>query len=73
MQTYVERLTRELQRLEELLATPRSRMSKAAIGTRWVDMTDRLVSGWTQRVAHIRRRLEVEKLTSEDRHPSVDC
>jgi hypothetical protein len=35
MQTYVERLTRELQHLEELLATPRSRVSKAAIG--WVD------------------------------------
>jgi hypothetical protein len=73
MQTYVERLTRELQHLEELLATPRSRVSKAAIGTRCVDITEQLVSRWTQRVAHIRGRLEVEKLASEDRLPSVDC
>jgi hypothetical protein len=62
MQTYVERLTNELRRLEELLAMPRGYVMKEARGRGcWVDITEESIARWTQRAADLRRQLEIER------------
>jgi hypothetical protein len=72
MQTYVERLTAELQRLEGLLAMPRGYVIKEERVTGcWVDITERSRARWTQRADDLRRRLEAERGSSSG--PPLIC
>ena len=65
MQTYVELLAIELQRLEGLLAMPRGYVIKEEKGIGcWVDITEQSRARWTRRADDLRRRLEMERGSS---------